>query len=184
VDHEISRRLFIGGETADREIERTLFYPFDPVTSTIDIMNRERTSSAYLYWAATDEISFSARYERGRYTNTPNDLFGYTDMHLERTPLELRYFAPMGLTAGLRATHVDEHGLFVQGLPPALAPGEDRFWTYDAFVGYRLPNRRGMLSLNADNLLDERFQFQDPNPENLSIMPERVVSLRFTLAFD
>ena len=38
-----------------------------------------------------------------------------------------------------------------------LAPGEDRFWVVDAFVGYRLPNRRGLLSLNADNLLDERL---------------------------
>jgi outer membrane receptor for monomeric catechols len=62
--------------------------------------------------------------------------------------------------------------------------GEDRFWVLDAFVGYRLANRRGLLSLNADNLLDEQFQFQDVDPTNPSLFPERLVSFRFTLAFD
>jgi outer membrane receptor protein involved in Fe transport len=68
--------------------------------------------------------------------------------------------------------------------PPAFAPGEDRFVTVDAFVSYRLPKRRGSLSLNADNLLDERFSFQDIDPTNPSVFPERLVSFRFTLAFE
>ena len=68
--------------------------------------------------------------------------------------------------------------------PPGLAPGQSRFWVMDAFVGYRLPNRRGLLSLNADNLLDERFQFQDVDPTNPSLFPERLISFRFTVAFD
>jgi outer membrane receptor protein involved in Fe transport len=60
----------------------------------------------------------------------------------------------------------------------------DRFFILDAFVGYRLPHRRGLLSLNADNLLNERFQFQDIDPTNPSLIPERLLSFRFTLAFD
>ena len=54
----------------------------------------------------------------------------------------------------------------------------------DAFVGYRLPNRRGLLSLAADNVLDESFQFQDVDASNPSLFPERVISFRFTLAFE
>ncbi|HUQ50651.1 MAG TPA: hypothetical protein VM692_00430, partial [Gammaproteobacteria bacterium] len=74
-------------------------------------------------------------------------------------------------------------------LPPmrpliVVAPGQDQFWVFDAFVGYRMPNRRGLLSLNADNLLDKGFQFQDTDPTNPSLFPERLISLRFTLAFD
>jgi hypothetical protein len=33
-------------------------------------------------------------------------------------------------------------------------------------------------------LLDESFQFQDIDPTNPSLFPERLVSFRFTLAFD
>jgi outer membrane receptor for monomeric catechols len=110
-------------------------------------------------------------------------------MEIERLPIELRYFTPAGLTMGLRASGVHQAGMFQTPAaspfePGGLAAGQDRFWILDAFIGYRLPNRRGMLSLNADNLLDEAFQFQDVDPTNPSLFPERLVSLRFTLAFD
>ncbi len=68
--------------------------------------------------------------------------------------------------------------------PGTLEPGADRFWLLDAFVGYRLPNRHGLLSLNADNLLDRRFRFQDVDPEDTSLIPQRLISFRFTLSFD
>jgi len=87
---------------------------------------------------------------------------------------------------GFRTSHIEEHGTFVANspIPGTLEPGADRFWLLDAFVGYRLPNRRGLLSLNADNLLDRRFQFQDVDPEDTSVIPERLISFRFTLSFD
>jgi hypothetical protein len=65
-----------------------------------------------------------------------------------------------------------------------MARDAERFWVLDAFVGYRLPNRRGLLSLNADNLLVESFRFQDIDPTNPSLFPERLISFRFTLAFE
>jgi hypothetical protein len=134
-------------------------------------------------------MSFSARYEHSRARSEPLAFQGYSHLNTERLPLEVRYFARNGLTMGLRASHVRQEGFFeLPALlpfdPPTLAPGQDRFWMFDAFVGYRLPNRRGLLSLNADNLLDEAFQFQDIDPTNPSLFPERLVSLRFTLAFD
>jgi outer membrane receptor protein involved in Fe transport len=49
-------------------------------------------------------------------------------------------------------------------------------------VGYRLPKRRGVLSLNVDNLFDRRFRFQDTDPENPTIMPQRMAYFRFTIA--
>jgi hypothetical protein len=41
-----------------------------------------------------------------------------------------------------------------------------------------------VLSLNIDNLLDQDFRFQDADPLNPSIAPERMAYFRFTLAFD
>ena len=106
-----------------------------------------------------------------------------------RTPLEARYFFGNGLTLGARATHVRQYGVFER--PPAtpldpatVAAGRDDFLIVDAFASYRLTNRRGVVSLNADNVLDERFRFQDTDPTNPSFIPERLLSLRFTLAFD
>jgi hypothetical protein len=41
-----------------------------------------------------------------------------------------------------------------------------------------------LLSLTADNVLDEAFQYQDVEPNNPSLFPESVISFRFTLAFE
>ena len=150
---------------------------------------RERTQ-AYLYWLPLEALSVTARYEHGRYGSEPIPLLGYSHMKTERLPLEIRYFARGGFTIGARASYVQQEGEFQSDFqqtpfdPPPFAYGEDRFFVLDAFVGYRLPNRRGFLSLNADNLLDESFQFQDVDPTNPSLFPERLISFRFTLAFE
>ncbi|HSC15570.1 MAG TPA: hypothetical protein VLI71_10660, partial [Gammaproteobacteria bacterium] len=150
---------------------------------------RERAQRAHVYWLPSAQISVTARYEHGRYDNEPLPLLGYSHMKTDKLPIEIRYFSRSGLTIGARASYVEQSGEFLAGFatagsPPTLAPGEDRFGVLDAFVGYRLPNRRGLLSLTADNLLDESFQFQDVDPTNPSLFPERLISFRFTLAFE
>ena len=68
------------------------------------------------------------------------------------------------------------------GIATTLFADDDRFWVVDANLTYRLRGRRGMLNLTMHNLLDEEFNFQDLDPENPRIMPERLVSFGFTLA--
>jgi hypothetical protein len=188
LDHELSARTFIGWQAELREIDRTVLSLLDPTSSIAQhVTLRERTQHAYLYWTPSDRLSVSARYERGRYHSEPLPLIGYTTMKLARLPLEVRYFAHNGLIAGLRASRIAQRGMFPSPSPfdPfAVASGADRFWIFDAFVGYRLPRRRGLLFINADNLLDERFRFQDIDPTNPSLIPERMLSVRFTLSFD
>jgi outer membrane receptor for monomeric catechols len=83
----------------------------------------------------------------------------------------------------LQATYVDQEGKF--GNPPVanLVPGEDQFWVLDMSIGYRLPKRLGLITIEAKNLLDENFKFQDTDPANPSIIPERKIFARITLAF-
>jgi Tfp pilus assembly protein PilF len=189
VEQELSPQLFIGWQADTRDTERTGENPIGP-PDTILIDLRERVQRAYLYWLPAESLSVTARYEHGRYSSEPLPLLGYSHMKTERLPLEIRYFARGGLTIGSRASFVQQEGEFQSDFqqgpfePPPLAYGEDRFFVLDAFVGYRLPNRRGFLSLNADNLLDESFQFQDVDPTNPSLFPERLISFRFTLAFE
>jgi hypothetical protein len=77
-------------------------------------------------------------------------------MRIERLPLDARYFSATGFSAGLTVSRLEQSGEFVVGLSPegveATELGEDDFWIVDASLGYRLPKRRGVLSLNVDNL--------------------------------
>jgi hypothetical protein len=186
IDQALSPKLFVGWQADTRATESILVRPAD--TLLVDL--RERAQRAYVYWLPSAQISVTARYEHGRYGSEPYPLLGYSHMKTERLPVEIRYFMNRGFTLGARASQVQQEGDFQTGAPPTpfdpppLAHGEDRFFVLDAFVSYRLPNRRGFLSLTADNLLDETFQFQDVDPTNPSLFPERLISFRFTLAFE
>mgnify|MGYP003578462843 CR=1 FL=1 len=183
VDHEFSPKLFAGWQADTRDTESVSNLLGTNITIPFD--QRERSQRAYVYWLPTAKISVTGRYEIGRYGTEPIAPFGYTHLSTERMPFEVPYFAKGGLTIGARASHVRQEGNFqTVGGPSPFAYGEDQFSVVDVFLGYRLPNRRGLLSLTADNLLDESFQFQDVDPTNPSLYPERLISFRFTLAFD
>jgi outer membrane receptor protein involved in Fe transport len=71
---------------------------------------------------------------------------------------------------------------------PGLPDGEDDFMLFDAAIGYRLPDRRGIISLEGRNLLDEDFSYQDDNFRTSDIrrseyVPARVIFGRLTLNF-
>jgi hypothetical protein len=59
----------------------------------------------------------------------------------------------------------------------------DRFWVVDASIGYRLPKRLGIISVEAKNVFDEDFRFQDTDPANPDIYPKRLILGKITLAF-
>jgi outer membrane receptor protein involved in Fe transport len=182
-DLAITPRSFAGIELARRRNEYRLIIagpvPFD-VLSTSD----ETQDRAYLYWTPTDKLSVTAEYQYDR-VEDPQGLYAFNDMRIRRLPVELRYFGVKGLTAGVRASLVRQEGDFILFPPVGPAPqSEDTFTVVDASLGYRLPKRRGVLSLNVANLFDEDFRFQDIDPANPSFMPERTAYVRFTFAFD
>ena len=60
---------------------------------------------------------------------------------------------------------------------------KDDFVIVDATVGYRFPQRRAIFSIEARNLLDEEFLFQDQNiqssaPINPRYIPDRQIMVR------
>jgi len=187
IDHAFSADVSVGWQADTRDTDRPAV---GALGSTVAVQLGERAQEMYVYWTPTHNLSVAASYEHERFESAPQPLFGYSKMTTERLPVEVRYFAPTGWSVGARTSHVRQSGEFQNGFPQQpldpvpMAHGEDDFWVLDAFVGYRLPNRRGLLSLNADNLLDETFQFQDIDPTNPSLFPERLISFRFTLAFE
>jgi tetratricopeptide (TPR) repeat protein len=188
VDGEVSANMFVGAELLARTVHGVALFlgpgsdPFTlPTEATEDI------ARTYLYWTPRRDLAFSVQYQAERLSADALTPLGFTNVRTRRLPIEARYFSANGFSAGLRASRFAQHGEFLFREPTGpdrLAHGADRFWIVDAFAGFRLPNRRGVLSFNVDNLLDEDFRFQDLDPENPSIMPERMAYFRFTLSFD
>ena len=73
--------------------------------------------------------------------------------------------------------------IFMNQQSGAVSPGSDHFWLADAFIGYRLPKRFGLITVGAKNLFNKSFNYHDTDPENPTIQPSRLVFGKVTLAF-
>jgi hypothetical protein len=138
---------------------------------------------AYVQWAPVRWASATVEYEYERLRQ--DDPFGgrIVDSRTRRLPVGVSFFGPAGTFLRLRATGVDQEGQFPDVMTNVLVPGSDRFWVADATIGYRLPKRLGIVSVEGRNLFDKRFNYQDTDPANPRIAPERLVLIRVTLAY-
>ena len=64
----------------------------------------------------------------------------------------------------------------------------DDAWLVDAAIGYRLPRRYGIVSLELNNLLNQKFHWQDDTfrsseQQNRRFLPERSAIVRVNLNF-
>jgi tetratricopeptide (TPR) repeat protein len=158
---------------------RKLKTPFDFGGSVIVEHEREDTISAYGYWLPANRWSASVEARYQDFENGPL----FETLELLELPIAVKYASPSGLRAGLTVTGVDEDGTFV-GPGGVLAPGSDRFWLVDAFLAYRLPSRSGTVSLEATNILGEKFRFQEPSQEAIArYVPESQYFLRVSIGF-
>ena len=82
----------------------------------------------------------------------------------------------------LQASWVNQEGRFGDPFSGFL-PDDDQFWVLDASLGFRFPGRLGLITVEGKNLLDQEFKFQDTDPANPRIAPERFILGRISLSF-
>jgi tetratricopeptide (TPR) repeat protein/opacity protein-like surface antigen len=184
LDHDFSTNLSAGVEYSQRDLE----VPYR-VANYEEVDWEERFGRAYLYWTPHDRLAASAEYQYERFSRD-SEFTGETlatRIRTNKLPLSINYFHPKGYIAGLTTTYIDQEGDFASG--PGVAPGAatqsegDNFWIVDTALGYRLPKRRGLVSVGVSNLFDESFNYVDTDAFNPRIYPERLVYGRITLAF-
>jgi outer membrane receptor protein involved in Fe transport len=189
VDHRVSSEIYIGAEISKRD----LIIPFttvDPISmelveERVDV--DEQLGSLYVAWMPTNSLSLSVKYQH-EYVDNAGQVFaeGFSELKTQKIPLELNYFHGRYLSAGLTATYLRQSGIFPADLEDPMGDMRsdgDNAWVLDGSFQIRFPGRRGVVSLRINNLLDEEFQFQDTDPENPHIYPERFVSTRVTFSF-
>lgn len=166
-------------------IERPVQNPDTTLAS--DDSYGERRLRAYAFWSPVRHWALTANVDLEN-LDRADPGFG-DDPILVRTllvPVSLRYFAPCGFFASLTTTYV--HQTVARPLGSTLAQGVSEFQVFDAVMGYRLPARRGMVSLGVKNLFDRHFSYQDLNFQTSQaqpplFLPTRTIELRVALDF-
>jgi tetratricopeptide (TPR) repeat protein len=144
----------------------------------------EEGGRAYVYWTPHPWVAVGVEYlyERFERDSEASNEAQIAEVRTHRVPLWVAFFHPSGLTARVRTSAVSQEGTF-RNAAGDLARGDDAFWVIDASIGYRLPRRWGVITLEARNLFDEHFRFQETDPVTPTLAPERTIVFRFTAAY-
>ena len=184
LDTRLSPLISAGMELSHRDLDVPFKQNEDRGGAIQDADWRERLYRAYWYWAATRQLAIRVEYQ---YEELDYDseiiLSGVRELVTQRLPLGFSYMLPWGLSLDASATHIDQDGEFFDSVALAAWEGDDRFWVVDAKINYRLPLRHGIVSIGAENLFDENFQFQEPDPKHPTLYPERLAFARLTITF-
>jgi outer membrane receptor protein involved in Fe transport len=190
----LAQRMYGGFEFMRRNLDVPIF---DNATGAVFFEDeREDLNRAYFYFTPDRHWALSAEYQFESFRRKD-----FVVLPLPRRvdttiiPFTVGYFSAIdparpavtrGLFARLSATFVKQN---VRLSAFSTFPQDrEKFWVVDASVGYRLPKRRGIASLEVKNLLDEQFLFQDSNIQNLEpttprFTPTRTLFLRVSLNF-
>jgi tetratricopeptide (TPR) repeat protein len=188
VDHDPVPGVSLGAELSRRELEIPFLELGSPDEVTV-ARATEDSARARFYWTPATRVAIAAEYRYDERSNQGAAIFteGVADLETHRIALSARFFHPSGFSAEATTTYADQKGRFTEFLPVPPFVQEidagDQFVILDAAVKYRLPRRAGVIVVSAENLTDENFRFQDVDPENPDIIPERLISAKVTLAF-
>lgn len=185
LDIKPSNTLFLGIEAYKRDLKENFYAPaFEALpASTSTAIVREELYRVYFNWMLHPNwaLNSEARFENF-HAQEPHPNPKVETAYL---PLNIRYFNSSGFFA-------DMTGQLVHQVVDANANTGDSFNTnfmlLDAAVGYRFPNRYGMLSLEAKNLLDKEFKYRDRSFQlneyrSSDLIPQRLLFVRLSLNF-
>ena len=187
IDQKIAANLFTGAEFSRRDME----VPWADYTYTPAIFQEsdweETFFNAYIFASLHQNIAAKVELRHEHLERDPS--FAGQDFFEKVTttslPLGIKFFHDCGFSAEFTATYVDQEGKFIDimTLIPDSKLQKENFWVADASISYRLPGQRGVLAIEASNLFDSSFRFQDTDPSSPRIYPERLILARFSLVF-
>jgi outer membrane receptor protein involved in Fe transport len=184
LDQKLTNHLFVGVEMSRRELTfmgkdaRTQFI------SNIEVDSSENLARAYFYWTPHPWFSLGPEYQYEQTRFGPElPLNRISQLETHRIGVGASLFHPSGFLATFKPTLVFQEGDFRDFPLGPLTFQDSEFLVIDGSIGYRLPRRFGIIEIEAKNLFDKRFDFQDTDPGNQSLAPKRLIAAKWTLSF-
>jgi tetratricopeptide (TPR) repeat protein/opacity protein-like surface antigen len=182
IDQKFLNNLYGGIEYSQRDLEVPIISTASGIPKTERFDAKERFGRAYLYWTPHKWLALKVEYQDERFDGYEG-IFNASKIRTKRVPLGVSFFHPSGFIATFTETYIDQDGDFMNQQSGTVSPGSDHFWLSDAFIGYRLPKRFGLITVGAKNLFNKSFNYHDTDFENPIIQPKRLIFGKLTLAF-
>jgi tetratricopeptide (TPR) repeat protein len=187
IDQKLDMKAYIGAELTVRKLR----VPFQ----NTDYDWREKTVRLYAYQAfgpfsrssALSKWQLAASFEYlTEKLDRPQEFDGQEgviSLKTDRIPLSLRAFDDRGLTVGAQVSYVRQSGLFSVGDGFEVFPKHETAIVTDLFVDFRMPRRRGTISIGAKNLFDRSIGLFETDPAFPTIPARRFVYAKLNFHF-
>jgi outer membrane receptor protein involved in Fe transport len=187
-DLRLTQDIALGGQLLYRDISSVLVAQDFADSDVLLEDANEAVAQGYLYWTPMEQVAVSFELWGSRFRLNEDDAtYAPKDIDSVRAPLSVRYFHPSGFFAVGGVQYVWQSVTEVEGDSQERDSSADS-WLLDAAIGYRLPHRRGIVSLELNNLLDQNIHWQDDTfrsseQQNRRFIPERSAMLRLNLNY-
>ncbi len=171
VDQRFGERWFAGLEASGRNLE----VPVTNVDGTLARMERrdEQLYRGFVSGLVTRQVGLSVEYsfDDQRRIMDPglDDNFPHR-VTTQLVPIRATWFATNGIFVRTSFTFVDQL-IETANSSGTLDRDRHRFGLTDLMLGYRWPGGRGIVSLEARNLFDRQFGFQDTDFSGIPRIP-------------
>lgn len=183
LDTKLFVKMYLGAEAFHRDLK----VPVGPLIQqeNADIVKwKEELFRLYFKWLPHENwiVNTEFRFENFHGSRLPVDRIESAFI-----PINVRFFDESGFFLDLGGQFVHQN---------SSSPDDDfsqfnftsHFILVDTAIGYRFPNRYGIVSLEAKNLLDKQFKYVDRNflmneSRATDLIPERLLFARLTLNF-
>ena len=200
LDARIANNVYGGFELSQRDLDVPYFQ--DNAFTGETEKQHETLHRAYLYWLPHPNWAIKGEYQYEKFSRKPisseefaTGTLAPSRIETSSVPVSLNYFSPSGIIGKLTGTYVRQDlqrsgTSILDARVNDPGAGVSDFFMLDAILGYRLPNRRGIFSLEGRNLLNENIVFRN-GPLQISdkllydqrYSPDRTFFLRLTLNF-
>ncbi len=159
-----------------------------PVTRIDQKSSRNDIAAAYLNaplgkrWAAG--LDYSLQRQDFDFTRIWINTGGFENyVRTQKLRPQVRFFLPGGFFAAVIGTRYDQVAHWTDDLTlPGQFTETSKFWTADAQVGYRFPQRYGSLILEGQNITDREFSFFDRSIQD-TVIPARTIRLTVNITY-
>lgn len=189
LDSNFSKNIYGGIEASDRDLNVSLAN--SNLTISANEHQQEKLYRSYIYWLPHARWAVNGEFQFEQFTRRAiainNDIDKPYQIHTLSAPLSINYFHSNGIFSRFSTTFVQQD--LKRLADSSFKEGNDGFVLFDAALGYRLPNRRGILSLEGRNLSDENFFYRSYNFQvnemitSSRFIPTRTLFVRLTLNF-
>lgn len=180
VDQKFASNVFAGLEYSQRDLSELFILSYGSAGS---FGSHEKIARAYLYWSPTPCLALCPEYVfENRALEDDDSEYDWNRLNISRFIFGINVFLPSGFFAQLKPTLVVETGRFFDASSTPYSKSST-FFVLDASLGYRLPRRLGFISIEARNLFDESFKFEEISPFETTEFPQRWIMGKVTLFF-